>query len=104
MLRKFTSNTASEMFWTMNDMPTAVIRTASLGALRNLRYAISSMLAFTAAPNAIAIRNTAASPSTTATVPEVSSRWKRFAIRLAMNSPVSANTSPCAKLISCRIP
>ena len=31
-LRKFTSKTASEMFWMMNDMPTAVISTASRGA------------------------------------------------------------------------
>ena len=33
-LRKFTSKTASEMFWMMNDMPTAVINTASRGAFQ----------------------------------------------------------------------
>jgi len=37
MLRKFTSKTASETFWTMNDMPTAVIKTASRGAWRSRR-------------------------------------------------------------------
>ena len=37
MLRKFTSKKTSEMFWTMNDIPTAVISTASRGALRRRR-------------------------------------------------------------------
>ena len=37
MLRKFTSKKTSEMFWTMNDIPTAVISTARRGALRSRR-------------------------------------------------------------------
>ena len=37
MLRKFTSKKTSEMFWTMNDIPTAVISTARRGAFRSRR-------------------------------------------------------------------
>jgi hypothetical protein len=56
------------------------------------------------APKAIAIRKTASSPSRIESAVEVSSRWKCAVIRLLANRPVSAKTSPWAKLISCRIP
>jgi hypothetical protein len=56
------------------------------------------------APKAIAIRKTASNPKTIEIALEVSLRWKWFVIRLLANRPVSAKTSPWAKLISCRIP
>jgi hypothetical protein len=92
------------MFWMMNDMPTAVIRTARRGADRSLRYATRSTLAFTAAPNAIAIRKVAPRPRTIAPALLVSLRLKVETISELATRPVSAKMSPWAKLISCRIP
>jgi hypothetical protein len=58
----------------------------------------------TSAPKAIAIRKTASSPNVIVSAPDVLSSLKWFVIRLLANRPVSAKTSPWAKLISCRIP
>jgi hypothetical protein len=50
------------------------------------------------------IRKVAKSPPTITSAVDVSSSWKRSVIRLLAKRPVSAKTSPWAKLISCRIP
>src|SRR5947208_2171389 len=40
------------MFWTMNDIPTAVMSTERRGAFRSRRYAMNSIEQFTSAPKA----------------------------------------------------
>jgi len=50
------------------------------------------------------MRKVASRPTTTPTVAVLSSRWKMLTIHVVAKSPHSAKTSPCAKLISCRMP
>ena len=89
----------------MNDMPTAVISGASAGRPRSGRYATRSIAALTIANidhDQTSVeehpaddrrdgRRRCSSPST-------------LTITVLATSPESANTSPWAKLISCRIP
>jgi hypothetical protein len=92
------------MFWTMNDIPTAVISTARRGAERSRRYATRSIVVLTSAPKAIAIRKVAKRPAMMTNTADCSSRWKMLTIQVLAKRPLSAKTSPWAKLISCRIP
>jgi hypothetical protein len=88
----------------MNDMPTAVINTDKRGAFRKRRYARNSIEALTVAPKAAAITNVAARPPTIASVDDAASRLKIETMNVLETRPLSAKTSPWAKLISCRIP
>ena len=85
-------------------MPTAVIRTDSRGAFRSRRYATNSIPALMPAPNTIAIRNVRARPPTTPIAEVAAVRPRSEVMIVVAKSPLSANTSPWAKLISWRIP
>ncbi len=92
------------MFWTMNDMPIAVISGARRGAWRSGLYATRSIVALKTEKTTITTTNVRRSPPTmTGTLESVSSPSTDTMIVLAKR-PDSANTSPWAKLISCRIP
>ena len=95
--------TARPMFWRMNETPTAVINGASRGARRSGLYAMRSITAFATANPGIVTRSTSRSPPMiTGTLVSVS-RPSHVMIENA-TSPDSMKTSPCAKLMSCRIP
>ena len=92
------------MFETMNDIPTAVISGVSRGAFRSGRYAIRSIVAFTRANSGMVIASVTMIPPITARLLEspVSPSTERSTV--LATSPDSENTSPCAKLISWRMP
>ncbi len=91
------------MFWRMKDTPTAVISGASRGALRSGLYAMRSINAFATAKTGMVT----ASPSRR---PPMITGDARVRIETEpddhreRHEAGQANTSPCAKLMSCRIP
>jgi hypothetical protein len=92
------------MFETMNDIPTAVMSGVSRGACRSGRYATRSIVALTTAKSGIVIASvTMIPPITTRLLESPVSPRTESRIVLATR-PDSEKTSPCAKLISCRIP
>ena len=92
------------MFETMNDIPTAVISGVSRGALRSGRYATRSMAALNSANTGIVIASVRMIPPMTTRLLELASRPSTVRSTVLATSPESENTSPWAKLISCRIP
>jgi hypothetical protein len=90
-------------FWRMNDMPMAVISGASRGALRSGLYAILSTVTLMRPQPSIA---------TTSATRMAGSTEPNDELSVSPNSPISTaaiiapsmNTSPCAKLISSRMP
>jgi hypothetical protein len=65
---------------------------------------MNSIDEFTIAPKTATIRNVATSPPVIASALEPLPRSKVERITVVAKSPLSAKTSPWAKLISCRIP
>ena len=92
------------MFCTMNETPTAVINGARRGALRSGLYAIRSMLPLITPNIGIVINKVTASPTMMKMTLDPSSSPSTRVITVLATRPESANTSPWAKLISCRIP
>ena len=92
------------MFWTMNDMPIAVISGARRGAWRSGLYATRSIVALKIAKTVITTTNVRSSPPMITGTLESVSRPSTETMTVLAKRPDSANTSPWAKLISCRIP
>ncbi len=88
----------------MNDTPTAVISGARRGALRSGLYAIRSIDALIMANIGIVTASVSSSPPTITTRLASVSRPSTETINVLATRPDSAKTSPCAKLISWRIP
>ena len=93
------------MFETMNDIPTAVISGVSRGALRSGRYATRSIAALNEREQRDGDRERQDDPADDHEVARAA-RPDPSTVRSTVlaTSPESENTSPWAKLISCRIP
>ena len=93
------------MFWTMNDMPTAVISGASRGACRSGLYAMRSIEALNSAnPVMITTSVTSRPPMITSTLAVDVEAEDADDDGAGDEARTRAKTSPCAKLISCRMP
>jgi hypothetical protein len=88
----------------MNDMPTAVIRGASLGAPRNGRYATRSIITLRLPLVSIATSSDASRPMTSPTIAVCSVSPITPQNQAAVTSEPIMKTSPCAKLISSMMP
>jgi hypothetical protein len=87
----------------MNEKPTAVIRGASLGALRNGRYATRSIITLSVPDAIIATTRMRRRPGTSPNVPVATVNPSVPYRPAATNEPIM-KTSPWAKLISSMIP
>jgi hypothetical protein len=87
----------------MNDIPIAVISGASLGALRNGRYATRSIITFSEPDASMLTTSTPPIPAMITSVDDLELIPSQAQIDTATNEPIM-NTSPWAKLISSMIP
>ena len=87
----------------MKLTPIAVISGARRGALRNGLYAMRSIDALSS-PHASIVSTRVASAIGIVTAPWPWCRLKKCVLIVIVNMPPSMNTSPCAKLISSRMP
>ena len=94
---------SSPTFCRMNENPTAVIRGASLGALRSGRYPTRSISTFSEPQTSIDTTSVSNSPSTSPRGPVARPSPIEAQNPAAVIEPIM-NTSPCAKLISSMIP
>ena len=93
------------MFWRMNDAPIAVISGASRGALRSGLYAMSSTVTLSSPQKAMQMRS-----ATITSGQSTYHAWPWWRSKREVPTTVTAiiepsmKTSPCAKLISSRMP
>ena len=88
----------------MNDIPIAVISGASRGAPRNGLYATNSIVAFSTPQMTIAATSVTRIAGTSEPIDALVLEAEDEVMNVAEIIPPSMNTSPCAKLISSRMP